>query len=98
MNTATRYRCLEVPINDDEHERITATAKLFGMPRAVFARFTMSQFMTNDAPPDAPTESRCGRDAPIASRPSAGLKSPSGGGVKFPGKRGAGRPRIVRLL
>lgn len=99
MNTATRYRCLEVPINDDEHDNITATCKLLGLPKSVFARLSMAHVMANDAPLMLLMESRPHRDTPVASRASAGIKPTGrGGGVKCPGKARAGWPRNVRLL
>lgn len=99
MNHATRYRCLEVPINDAEHEGITATCKLLGLPKAVFARLSMAHIMANDAPLVLLMESRQHRDTPVASRASSGIKPlGGGGGIKCPGKRGAARPRNVRLL
>lgn len=73
MNNKTRTKCLEVPVNPVEHTTITDFARHVGMAAAVFARFAMFQYIeTHDAKEAAPAESRNRRDAPIASRASAG--------------------------
>lgn len=70
--THTRTNCLEVPTNDAERALIASFAKQVGMAAAVFARFTMLQYIDlHDAKKLGQEESRPCRDAPVASRASA---------------------------
>lgn len=74
MKTNVRHNCLEVPLNDSEKARIEAHCTASGIARSVFARFSMLQFIESNGKADAPPmESRPCRDAPVASRASAGV-------------------------
>ena len=71
--TSTRTKCLEVPVNPVESDTIKDFARHIGMAAAVFARFAMFQYIeAHDARELAAPESRQRRDAPVASRASAG--------------------------
>lgn len=75
--TNTRTKCLEIPVNTAESTTIKEFARHVGMAVAVFARFAMLQHIdAHDAKEVAQQESRKRRDAPVASRASAGRANP----------------------
>lgn len=94
----TRIKCLEVPTTSVEHTTIKDFARHVGMAAAVFARFAMFQYIeTHDAREAMPQESRQRRDAPIASRASAGRQMKrSHVPHRLPGKVGGGR-RVLQV-
>lgn len=74
INPSTRNKCIEVPANQVEFTTVKDFARHIGMAVAVFARLAMFQYIeTHDAKEAQQEESRKRRDAPFASRASAGI-------------------------
>lgn len=95
--THTRNNCLEVPTNDAERQLIASFAKQIGMAAAVFARFTMLQYIDlHDAKKVGKEESRPCRDAPVASRASGKNARAAGTAHRRHGGFG-GAPRPIRV-
>lgn len=90
MNPNTRTECIEALFSQSEFVAFDVHCKTVGVPRSTLLRWLANREVNGSGSPRQ-TESLPRRGAPFASRASAGRASSRGhGGVKCPGKGGAG--------